>query len=60
MCIREEQCGFRQSRGCIDQVLAVLCKKYLVNGKDVLYFGYFWIWKKKFPYAKISMVCGRC
>ena len=32
-----EQCGFRQSRGCMDQVFAVkqVCEKYLANGKDV-------------------------
>ena len=28
-----EQCGFRQGRGCMDQVFAVrkLCEKYLAN-----------------------------
>ena len=36
--IGEEQCGFRQGRGCIDQVFAVRqCEKYLVNGKDVFW-----------------------
>ena len=35
--IGEEQCGFRQGRGCTDQVFAVrqMCEKYLANGKDV-------------------------
>ena len=35
--IGEEQCGFRQGRGCMDQVFAVkqVCGKYLANGKDV-------------------------
>ena len=35
-----EQCGFRQGRGCLDQVFAVrqVCEKYLANGKDV-----FWV-----------------
>ena len=35
----EEKCGFRQGRGCMDQVFAVrqVCNKYLVNGKDVFY-----------------------
>ena len=37
--IGEEQCGFRQGRGCMDQVFAVrqVCEKYLVNGKDVFW-----------------------
>ena len=36
--IGEEQCGFRQGRGCMDQVFALrqVCEKYLSNGKDVL------------------------
>ena len=36
--IREEQYGFRQGRGCMDQVFSVrqVCEKYLANGKDVL------------------------
>ena len=31
--------GFRQGRGCIDQVFAVrqVCEKYLANGKDVFW-----------------------
>ena len=35
--IGEEQCRFRQGRGCMDQVFAVrqMCEKYLLNGKDV-------------------------
>ena len=34
-----EQCGFRQGRGCIDQVFAVrqVCGKYKANGKDVFW-----------------------
>ena len=37
--IREEQCGFRQGRGCMDQVFAVrqVCEKYLTNGTDVFW-----------------------
>ena len=37
MCNREEQCGFRKGRGCMEKVLAVrqVCEKYLANGKDV-------------------------
>ena len=35
----EEQCGFRQGRGCMDQVIAVsqVCEKYRVNGKYVFW-----------------------
>ena len=38
--IGDEQCGFKQGRGCMDQVFAVRqeCEKYLANGKDV-----FWV-----------------
>ena len=55
----EEQCGFRQGRGCMDQVFAVrqVCEKYLANGKDV--FGTLWIWKRLMM-RSIDMVCGRC
>ena len=37
--IGEEQCGFRQGRGWMDQVFAVrqVCEKYLTNGKDVFW-----------------------
>ena len=37
--IGEEQCGFRQGRGCMDEVFAVrqVCEKYLTNGKDVFW-----------------------
>ena len=37
--IGEEQCGFRQGRGFMDQVFAVrqVCEKYLANGKDVFW-----------------------
>ena len=37
--IGEEQCGFRQGRGCMDQVFAVrqVCEKYLANAKDVIW-----------------------
>ena len=35
----EEQCGFRQGRGCMNQVFAVrqVCEKYLENGKDAFW-----------------------
>ena len=37
--IGEEQCGFRQARGCTDQVFteSQVFKKYLANGKDVFW-----------------------
>ena len=37
--IEEEQYGFRQGRGCMDQVFAVrqVCEKYLINGKDAFW-----------------------
>ena len=37
--IGEEQCGFRQERGCMDRVFAVrqVCVKYLANGKVVFW-----------------------
>ena len=39
--IGDEQCEFRQGRGCMDPVIAVrqVCEKYLANGKDL--FGAF-------------------
>ena len=44
--IWKEHCGFRQGRGCIDQVFAVrqVCEKYLMNGK--MYFRHLWIWRR--------------
>ena len=53
--IGEEQCGFRQGRGCMDQVFVVrqVCEKYLTNGKDV-----FWAFTPMI--LSIDMVCGRC
>ena len=37
--IGEEQCGFGQGRGCMDQEFAArqVCEKYLENGKDVFW-----------------------
>ena len=37
--IGEEQCRFRQGRGCMDQVFAArqVCEKYLANGKDAFW-----------------------
>ena len=37
--IREEQCGFRQGRGCMEQVFAKrqVYEKYLANGKDLFW-----------------------
>ena len=57
--IWEEQCGFRQGRGCMDQVFAVMqvCEKYLANGKDV-----FWAFMdSEKAYDTIDRHgCGRC
>ena len=67
MCNREEQCGIRQGRGCMDQVFAVrqVCEKYLANGKDVFWafmdtidrHGYH---RKRPMILSIDMVCGIC
>ena len=37
--VGEEQCMYRQGRGCMDQVFAVrqVCEKHLANGKDVFW-----------------------
>ena len=37
--IGEGQCGFWQSRGCMDKVFAIrqVCEKYAANGKDVFW-----------------------
>ena len=57
--IREEQCGFMQGRGCMDQVFVVrqVCEKYLVNGKDV-----FWAYHPQLAKAVIKVVqeCQLC
>ena len=57
--IGDEQCGFRQDRGCMEEVFAVrqVCEKYLANGKDV--FWAFMHWKRPLILS-IYMVCGRC
>ena len=53
----EKQCGFRQGRGCIDQVFAIrqVCEKYLANGKDNS--GRLWIWKRHMI-RSIGTTCG--
>ena len=60
--IREEQCGFGQGRGCMDQVFAVrqVCEKYLANGKNV-FWGFMDLEKAydSFDKKKI-LVCCRC
>ena len=57
--IGEEQCGFRQSRGCMVQVFAIrqVCKKYHAKGKDV-----FWEFmdSEKANDTIDRLICGRC
>ena len=55
----EEQCGFRQGRGCMDQAFAArqVYEKYLANGQ--MYSWRLWIWKRHMI-GSIVMVCGRC
>ena len=57
--IGEEQYGFRQGRGYMDQVFVVrqVCEKYLANGKDVLWA--FMDLEKAYD-TMDGMVCGRC
>ena len=56
--IGEEQCGFRQGRGWIDQVFAETheCEKYLANRKYV-----FWTFMDLIRrlIQMIGLVCGR-
>ena len=51
--------GFRQGKGCMDQVFAVrqVCEKYLANGKDVFYV---FIDLERAYDTWIDIVCGRC
>ena len=56
----EEQCGFRQGRGCMDKIffsIRQVCEMYLVNEKDA-----FWALMdlKIHMILSINMVCGRC
>ena len=57
--IWEEQRGFRQGRGCMDQVFAVrqVCETYLANGKDVFCAL---MDLERHMTRSIGMVCGRC
>ena len=59
--IGEEQCGFWQGRGCMDQVIAVMqvYEKYLRNGKDVVW-AFMDLEKAYDMKRSIGMVCGRC
>ena len=62
--IGEEQCGFRQVRGCMDQVFAVrqVCEKYLAKSISQIgktYSVLSWIWKRSMILS-IDIVCGRC
>ena len=55
--IEKEQCGFRQGRGCMDQLFAVrqMCKNYLANTKDVFYS---FMDREVLEVCKWSNVCG--
>ena len=55
--IGEEQCGFRQGGGCMDQVLDRCVKSISQMGK--MYSGLLWIWKRP-VILSIGMACGRC
>ena len=57
--IGEEQCGFRQGRGCMDEVFAVrqVCENISQMGK--MYSGLFLDLEKPMILS-IDMVCGRC
>ena len=56
--LREEQCGFRQGSGCMDQVFTArqVCGKYLANGRFIL--GFYRFGKDMIP--SIDTACGRC
>ena len=43
--IGEEQYGFRQGRGCMDQVFAVTQVRESIWQMGKMYFGRLWIWK---------------
>ena len=57
--IGEEQCGFRQGRGCMDQVFAVSRCVKSISQMGKMYSGLLWIWKRPMILS-IVMVCGRC
>ena len=57
--IGEEQCGFRQGRGCMDQVLLQgRCVK-IISQMGKMYSEHLWTWKRH-TILSIDMVCGRC
>ena len=65
--IGEEQFGFRQFRGCMDQVFAAwtkVCMDQRCMDQSILQMGkmyswLLWIWKRPMILS-IDMVCGRC
>ena len=48
--IGEEQCGFRQGRGCMDQVFAVRQCVKSISQMGKMYSGLLWVWKRPMYY----------
>ena len=44
--IVEDQCGFRQGRGCMDQVCAIRQVCESIKQMEKMYSGHLWIWNR--------------